>query len=325
MKHFINIDGYTYKLRPVTLDDAEFIVSVRLEDKERNKYINTISGDINEQIKWLNAYFERDGDYYFIVENKLTSNKEGLISIYNINEDSAEWGRWVIRKGSLAAVESVYLIYEVAFNLLNLRELYCRTIIDNVSVVSFHDSLSQNKRNTVNQIELNDIPYDCVEHFVTKDYYVNELKDNLEKKASLIFQRNFKQYLVGFKFHHIGVATTDINKEFETYKMLGYAKESYVFEDELQGIKGLFITANGQPRLELLENLNGSHTLDYWINNKNKMYHFAYCVENIEKVIEIFKKNRFKIVSPLKTSVYFRKRICFLMSPNTYIIELIEV
>ena len=83
--------------------------------------------------------------------------------------------------------------------------------------------------------------------------------------------------------------------------------------------------ADGQPRLELLENLDNSTTLDYWINNKNKMYHFAYYVENIEKALEIFKNNRFKVISPLKKSVYFHKRICFLMLPNTYIIELIEV
>lgn len=325
MRHSINIDGYSYKLRPVTIDDAEFIVSVRLEDKERNKYINAISEDVNDQIKWLNSYFEKEGDYYFVVENKLTLNKEGLIAIYNVNENKAEWGRWVIRKGSLAAIESVFLIYEAAFNHLNLDELYCRTITDNVSVVSFHDSLCENKREATIKVQLNNSLYDCVEHFVTYNFFVNELKNILTKKIFLIFQRNFKQYIHGFKFHHIGVATTNINKEFETYKILGYSKESEVFEDELQGIRGLFIVADGQPRLELLENLDNSTTLDYWINNKNKMYHFAYYVENIEKALEIFKNNRFKVISPLKKSVYFHKRICFLMLPNTYIIELIEV
>ena len=325
MKHSINIDGYSYKIRPVTLDDADFIVSVRLEDKERNKYINAISDDVNEQINWLNSYFEREGDYYFVIENKLTSNKVGLIAIYNIDEGKAEWGRWVIRKGSLSAIESVYLIYEVAFNVLNLCELYCRTIVDNTSVVSFHDSLSQNKRNSFIKTHLNNTLYDCVEHFVTKGYYTKELKSVLEKKIILIFQRNFKQSISGFKFHHIGVATKDICKEFETFKMLGYSKESDIFEDNLQGIRGMFIVAEGQPRLELLENLEGSKTLDYWIDNKNKMYHFAYYVNNIENVIEIFKRNRFKIISPLKISVYFQKRICFLMLPNTYIIELIEI
>lgn len=325
MKHSINIDGYSYRLRPVTLDDADFIVSVRLEDKERNRYINAISEDVNEQTNWLNCYFKRKDDYYFIIENKLTSSKEGLIAIYNIDKDKAEWGRWVIRKGSLAALESVYLIYEVAFNMLNLSELYCRTILDNTSVVSFHDSLSQNQRNSVIKTNLNNIPYDCVEHFVTNSYYTKELKNTFEKKIFLVFQRNFKQYIPNFKFHHIGVATTNINKEFETFKMIGYSKESDIFEDNLQGIKGMFIVAEGHPRLELLENLNGCNTLNYWIANKNKMYHFAYYVDNIEKVIEIFKRNRFKIISPLKTSVYFHKRICFLMLPNTYIIELIEI
>ncbi|MDE6719635.1 MAG: VOC family protein [Treponemataceae bacterium] len=55
------------------------------------------------------------------------------------------------------------------------------------------------------------------------------------------------------KLHHIGVATRDIEKEFETFSKLGYEKCSNIFEDKNQNMKGLFIKAENQPCLELIE------------------------------------------------------------------------
>lgn len=127
-----------------------------------------------------------------------------------------------------------------------------------------------------------------------------------------------------FAFHHIGVATRGIDREFPIYKMIGYEKESDVFEDPAQGIRGLFIIAKDQPRLELLENLEGYDTLNIPLKRGGKLYHIAYYVYDIEKAIEVFVRNRAKIVSPLKESVYFGTRVCFLFLPNSMMIELVE-
>lgn len=325
MKKNIQFDGSAYRLRSVQVDDAEFIISTRLEDIERNKFISPISEDISLQRKWIEAYLLKEDDYYFVIENCLTGNKEGLIGIYNILDNKAEWGRWVLKKGSLAALESVNLIFKFAFNKLSLDEIYSRTITGNIPVISFHNSLPQLKRGTLKEeFNIKGIVYDAFEHYVTKSYYLEKLQVNLEQRIHLIFQRNFRALLGKLNFHHIGVATQNIEKEFETYQMLGYRKESNFFEDHEQGIRGLFIVADGQPRLELLDNLSGSTTLDIWLERKVKMYHFAYQVQDIEKVIDIFNKNKIKIVSPLKQSVYFRKRIAFLLLKNMYLIELIE-
>ncbi|HEB7542452.1 TPA: hypothetical protein RZH72_001706 [Campylobacter coli] len=54
------------------------------------------------------------------------------------------------------------------------------------------------------------------------------------------------------------------------------------------------------------------------------MYHFGYIVEDIEKAQKIVKQLGAKLISPLKYSMYFRKRICFLVLKNSFIIELIE-
>ncbi len=325
MKHDLHIDGIAYRLRPVTLCDAQFIIDLRLEDQDRNKFINRISSDLESQKDWLERYFEREGDYYFVVENKLNGDPEGLVGIYDLENSKAEWGRWVIKKGSLATTECLDLLFKIAFNTLEIDELYCRTICDNVRVVSLHDSLPQLKRGVLtSQIELNGGNYDVVEHYTTPKHYSEKIERSLERKATLIFQRNLRSLIGKLEFHHIGLATSSIEEEFKLYRFLGYEREGTQFEDHEQGIKGQFIIASGQPRIELLENLKDSGTLDTWLKNRVKMYHFAYKTANIEEAINILNRNRIRIVSPLKMSSYFKKRICFFMLSPGFLLELIE-
>lgn len=325
MKHDFKQEGLGYRLRPIRLSDAQFVIDLRLEDQDRNQYIHAISPEISLQEEWLQRYFDREGDYYFVVENKLTAEPEGLVGIYDIEDGKAEWGRWVIKRGSLATTESLDLLFKVAFQVLNLSELYCRTICDNARVVALHDSLPQLSRGTLKKfLQLNEVRYDVVEHYVTPEHYFAEIEAALEKKAMLIFQRNLRSLIGKLEFHHIGVATTSIEKEFTPYRFLGYVRENATFEDHEQGIKGQFITAPGQPRLELLENLEGSATLDVWLKSRVKMYHFAYKTANIEEAIEILNRNKIRVITPLKISVYFKKRICFLMLSPGFLLELIE-
>ena len=325
MKHRYSLDGYAYRLRPIKKKDAAFVVEVRLEDAERNQYIHAISNDVSAQEAWLEKYFEREGDYYFVVENRVTGQPEGLIAFYDEEDGRAEWGRWVIKKGSLAAAESVYLLYRIAFEQAGLKELYCRTVADNTPVVSFHNSIGEKTR-TVHKalFELNGKMYDAVEQYSDPEHFYGEIAPKLEKQAKMVMRRNMKQTAGVLEFHHIGVATKGIEKELPVYTLMGYEKEGEAFEDPTQGIRGLFITAKDQPRLELLENLPDSHTLDKPLENGQKFYHTAYYVDNIEAALEMYKNNRAKVISPLKESVYFGKRICFLMLPNMQMIELLE-
>ena len=325
MKHKISVEGFGYRLRPVKLSDAQFIIDARLEDAERNRFIHTISTDVSLQENWLNNYFEREGDYYFVVENRITGQPEGLIGVYDVQDGRAEWGRWVIKKDSLAAVESVDLAYRAAFERIGLEELYCRTVQDNVEVVSFHESIGEKTRRIIeNAFEINGEMYNAVEQYANKEIFYGEIHPMLEKKAAMIFKRNMRMAIGDFEFHHIGVAVRDISKEFSTFAFLGYTKSSEVFEDAEQGIQGLFLEAKGQPRLELLADLDGRATISPVIESGNKMYHFAYMVSDIEKALDVFIKAKAKVVSPLKQSTYFGKRICFLLLPNMYMIELVE-
>lgn len=149
MKHDFSIQGVAFRLRPLTLDDAQFIVELRT-DPDLGRYLHATSSKIEDQLAWTQKYFDRPGDWYFIVE-KNDGMPEGAISIYNFDDErnDAEWGRWILRKGSLAAVESAALIYEVGFDTLKLKSMYTHTEEDNKPVVSFHSSLGSTEHGLV--------------------------------------------------------------------------------------------------------------------------------------------------------------------------------
>ena len=126
------------------------------------------------------------------------------------------------------------------------------------------------------------------------------------------------------KFNHIGVACKNIEKEYKYFQKLGYTKISECFEDKNQGIKGLFIAAEGQPTLELLENLDSNGPLTNILKKGTKFYHYAYetdCIEDDFK--ELTEKERCIVISPIKEAVYYKK-VAFCMIPNMLMIELVQ-
>lgn len=168
MRHEIDCVGHRYSLRPVEIEDAEFIVDIRT-DPRLSRYINSTSPRVSDQVLWLKRYFDRPGDWYFVIIDNRNGQREGVAGIYDFNETQgvAEWGRWVLRPGSLAAVESAALIYRTAFDRLKLVEMYCRTVADNKAVVSFHNSSGARLRRVLaDHVEINGERYDSVEHFV---------------------------------------------------------------------------------------------------------------------------------------------------------------
>jgi RimJ/RimL family protein N-acetyltransferase len=146
VQHDISLSCARYRLRPVTLEDAAFIVELRT-DPRLSRYVHEISPRIEDQIAWLESYFDRAGDYYFIVEGTNSSELHGTIGLYNITSESdcPEWGRWILKRGSMASLESAWLIYEVAFSRLRLAELCSRTLVENQPVLSFHDTFGASR------------------------------------------------------------------------------------------------------------------------------------------------------------------------------------
>jgi RimJ/RimL family protein N-acetyltransferase len=140
MRHDIRVDGFAFRLRPITLEDAGFILKLR-STPSLGRFLQDGATSLDAQRWWQEAYFEREGDYYFIVERLCDGRSAGTIAIYDVRgtPSTAEWGRWVIRPGSLAAPESAYLIYKTAFEVLQIDTLYCCTNVENTNSVSFQE------------------------------------------------------------------------------------------------------------------------------------------------------------------------------------------
>jgi RimJ/RimL family protein N-acetyltransferase len=171
MRHDITMRGAAFYLRPVTIDDAEFIVSLR-SDENLTRFLPPLTGSVEDQIRWLDSYFQKEGDFYFVICATRDDAPHGLISIYNQNTErnEAEWGRWLVRTGSLAAPESVLLLTKVGFDVLGLKRLYCRSIVDNKGVVSFHQGYGARECNRIeNAFVIRGQTYQAVEHEITPD------------------------------------------------------------------------------------------------------------------------------------------------------------
>lgn len=189
MRHNIVLEGYAFRLRPVTDADAEFIVSLRT-NPTLTGFLHPVSNRVEDQVAWLNAYYDRPGDFYFVIESA-SGGSEGLVSIYDIDSgrSDGEWGRWILRPGSLAAVESALLVYRMGFEVLGLRELYCRTVADNRAVVSFHDSCGiENRKLLPGFFSIKGVLQDAVEHRVDAHSWTG-MRDRMARLAQVVAKR----------------------------------------------------------------------------------------------------------------------------------------
>ena len=174
MRHELSLDGFGWRLRPIADADAPFVVALR-GDPALNRYLHRGSPRHEDQLAWFADYYERPGDFYFVVESRTGAEREGLVAIYDAAPDgsAAEWGRWILRAGSLAAVESAWLVYRVAFEQLSLGTLYCRTVAENAQVVSFHDACGIASRTLLpGHFELGGRRMDAVEHRVDRGTWI---------------------------------------------------------------------------------------------------------------------------------------------------------
>jgi RimJ/RimL family protein N-acetyltransferase len=188
MKHDLHIRGFAFGLRPLALEDAEFIVELRT-DPQRSRFLHPIPPSVEAQRAYVEEYFKRDGDYYFVVERQHENSREGLVAIYNadLQKRTADWGRWILRPGSLASVESALRVYEAVFDHLHLDEVHSQTYVENEPVVSFHDRCCLTRRAVLpGYYTVDGIAIDVVEHVLTRRDWprVRQFMEPLAKKVA---------------------------------------------------------------------------------------------------------------------------------------------
>lgn len=127
-----------------------------------------------------------------------------------------------------------------------------------------------------------------------------------------------------FQFHHIGYACKSIEKSINFFKMLGYVLHGDFFLDPEQGVRGCFLEGNG-PRIELLEEFDGSNVLKPWLLSGDMVYHFAYRVSEFNSGISWATANGGRsIVKPVPAVAFDNKLITFFIFRNGFVLELIQ-
>ncbi|MEI6560776.1 MAG: GNAT family protein [Verrucomicrobiota bacterium] len=139
MHHSITLENFGVRLRPVRLTDAAFIVWLRNLDHAKGR-IGDSAQDIASQEQWLQTYFARDGDYYFLVETS-GGIPLGTYGLYKTKSDEWESGRWIIRPGVPAAIPSIALGFEAAFDCLGISKLKAYTVSSNQRVLTLNGKL----------------------------------------------------------------------------------------------------------------------------------------------------------------------------------------
>ena len=184
MHHAIQAEGFGIRLRPVQMGDSAFIVWLRNLEHARGR-VGDSAPDTSTQEAWLAKYFQRKGDYYFILE---TPGKipVGAYGIYNLDGISAESGRWVIRPEVPAAIPCAIVAFDnIAFSVLNLTQLRVSTVSTNQPVLSLNKKLGfrQTRIEPAAQI-IGGVPVDLV-HFLLEKKDWPPVRDRLLPLARL--------------------------------------------------------------------------------------------------------------------------------------------
>ena len=115
-----DIIGKFVTLRSITVDDAEFSYNLRKDPR----FVD-IMGQPAESVEAQKKYIERQrnepGDYYFVVYNK-SEEKIGLIGVYNIQNETCEFGREINIGAPYETMEAELLNLDFAKDVLGLKE-----------------------------------------------------------------------------------------------------------------------------------------------------------------------------------------------------------
>ena len=126
-------------------------------------------------------------------------------------------------------------------------------------------------------------------------------------------------------FHHIGIATADIQKTTESYLALGFTAGDVIF-DPIQNVNISFLQKEMHPLIELVSPVDEkSPVFDIIKKNGTMPYHLCYEIDDLEESIKQFKGKRFLQVSKPAPAIAFQnRRICFMYNRHIGLLELLE-
>lgn len=141
MKYSYILENDDRILRPVRVDDAEFIVKLRNQPHVIGR-VNDSLIDVEKQREWIREYLKRDNEYYWIMETH-DHRPFGTTSLYHYCAENRqiETGRWVKmadapQDGNQFA--SRIQMNDFVFDVLGMKRLVFDVVSTNKPVLKYH-------------------------------------------------------------------------------------------------------------------------------------------------------------------------------------------
>ncbi len=128
------VEGIGVNLRPVEEADAEFTYRLR-QDKARTRYVHSIDGTVEDQRKWISNQRKREGDYFFIVEDKM-GTPLGTVGYYDLEGKNGEMGRMVVNGSFAQNCDAILQLRRFAFEIIGADYVRCSAVNGNKAVLA---------------------------------------------------------------------------------------------------------------------------------------------------------------------------------------------
>jgi len=128
-----------------------------------------------------------------------------------------------------------------------------------------------------------------------------------------------------FIFHHLGIATANIERTSDFYIHAGYTI-SPIITDQIQDVNICFLTRPASPLIELVSPLSIASPVSKIIQNSGVTpYHTCYEVVDLNKSILLLKQKKFlPLFKPVPAIALENQLICFLYNKDFGLIELLQ-
>lgn len=133
------LKGKYVNLRSVTEDDAEFILEIR-NTPQISKYLPPLNVTIEQQRQWISKQRADNDSYYFLMESS-KGEAIGSISVYDIEGDSAETGRFCSIGDPTSNIETCILLNDFCFDVIGLKSIHIWVYEGNKSVLRLNEGL----------------------------------------------------------------------------------------------------------------------------------------------------------------------------------------
>ncbi|MHA2024704.1 MAG: VOC family protein [Candidatus Thorarchaeota archaeon] len=130
------------------------------------------------------------------------------------------------------------------------------------------------------------------------------------------------------KLSHIGILVENIEQGIKNHEALfGYKQLGPIVDDQTQKVRVVLMGASDADpvKIELISPLTEDSPVSNLLGKRQSLYHLCYEVPDIEEAKREARANGAVIISnPVEAPLFDNRKICFLLTRDRYVIELIE-